>query len=59
MLLVFEGTLCVQRHRSLEHLRAMRKPPRLVYAYREKAWRPCSSEDLVPGILRCVPLRYD
>ena len=49
MLLLFEATLCFQRLRSLEHLRAMRRPPRLVYALRLGAWRPCLSDDLVPG----------
>ena len=49
MLLLFEATLCFQRLRSLEHLRAMRRPPRLVYALRLGAWRPCLSDDLLPG----------
>ena len=49
MLLLFEATLCLQRRRSLEHLRAMRKPPRVVYALRGGAWRPVLSDDLVPG----------
>ncbi|KAH8062207.1 calcium-transporting ATPase [Aureococcus anophagefferens] len=49
MLLLFEATLCFQRLRSLEHLRAMRRPPRLVYALRLGAWRPCLSDDLAPG----------
>lgn len=49
MLLVFEATLCAQRFRSLDHLRSVKRPPRLVYALRDGHWRPCLSNDLVPG----------
>jgi cation-transporting ATPase 13A1 len=49
MLLLFEATLCVQRLRNLEQLRSMRRPARLLYAYRQKKWRPVMSDDVVPG----------
>ena len=49
MLLLFEATLCIQRLRNLEHLRGMRRPARLLYAYRQKAWRAVMSDDVVPG----------
>ena len=49
MLLLFEATLCIQRLRNLEQLRSMRRPARLLYAYRQKKWRPTMSDDLVPG----------
>lgn len=49
MLLIFEATLCTQRFRSLEHLRGVRKPPRTMFVFRDYHWRPCSSDDLVPG----------
>ena len=35
--------------RNLEQLRSMQQPARLLYAYRQKKWRPTMSDDLVPG----------
>ena len=35
-LLLFEATLCIQRLRNLEQLRSIRRPARLLYAYRQK-----------------------
>lgn len=51
MIFVFEATLCAQRLRSLEHLRGVRKPPRLIFVYRASRWQLVSSADLVPGDL--------
>ncbi|CAM9824034.1 unnamed protein product [Chrysoparadoxa australica] len=49
MLVLFECTVCKQRQRSLEMLRAMRRPPHAVYVLRDSTWQLQSTEDLVPG----------
>eukprot|EP00937_MAST-01D_sp_MAST-1D-sp2_P001805 g1805.t1 len=54
MLIVFECTVVKQRIRNLETLRAMRRPPHRICAYRLGKWQVISSEDLVPGDLVSV-----
>jgi cation-transporting ATPase 13A1 len=49
MLMTFEGMLVKQRLRSLSMLRAMRRPPILVYVYRELKWSVITSDLLIPG----------
>jgi len=54
MLLVFESTVVKQRLRNLDTLRAMRRPPYAVHAFRSGKWQQLSSEDLLPGDLVSV-----
>jgi manganese-transporting P-type ATPase len=49
LLVIFESTVCKQRQRSLEMLRAMRRPAYEVFVYREGGWRLLSTEALLPG----------
>ena len=41
--------LCKQRQGSLLMLRSMRRPPTIVWVYREKRWQEITSLDVVPG----------
>jgi len=49
LLVVFEGTVCIHRRRSLEMLRSMRRPAYPIHVYRVGKWSLVSSEDILPG----------
>jgi cation-transporting ATPase 13A1 len=49
MLMLFEGMLCHQRQRSLHMMSSMRRPPMPVLVFRNNAWKPISSQSLLPG----------
>jgi manganese-transporting P-type ATPase len=49
MVLVFEATVVFQRLKSMQALRGMGNPTRIVHVYRGKAWVPVDSTELLPG----------
>ena len=49
MVLVFEGTVVLQRLKSLQALTSMGNPSRNVYVYRSKQWVSIDSAELLPG----------
>jgi cation-transporting ATPase 13A1 len=51
MLVVFESTVVMQRQKSLDMLRNMRRPAYPLLAFRNGRWCELLSDDLVPGDL--------
>jgi cation-transporting ATPase 13A1 len=49
MVLMFEGTVCFQRLKSLQLLRGMGNPSRNVYVHRGNKWVPIDTTELMPG----------
>jgi cation-transporting ATPase 13A1 len=49
MLVIFESTVVMQRQKSLDMLRNMRRPPHAVFVFRQRVWIEMQSYDLLPG----------
>jgi cation-transporting ATPase 13A1 len=49
MLVIFESTVVMQRQKSLDMLRNMRRPPHAVFVFRQHVWIEMQSYDLLPG----------
>lgn len=49
MVLMFEGTVVFQRLKSMQALRSMGNPSRLVYTYRSGKWQQVDTDQLLPG----------